>query len=159
MEAAGLQPGSDTLDQIIEADSAVVVLRAEQPDLVVEQFRQVTRRSGQTVYVWHPEQGLRSLRDEDVRVPGCRTFGDTMRYVLHSMHFGIYLLTGFRGKLDKSDTTMLRKLLRGSTEHVRKVVFLSNDDALLASIGDLASVIGGTTVGTRPRLRDGRWVV
>lgn len=159
MEAAGLQPGSDTLDHIIEADSAVVVLRAEQADLVVEQFRHVTRRSGQTVYVWHPEHGLRSLRDEDVRVPGCRTFGDTMRYVLHSMHFGVYVLTGMRGKLGKPDLTLLRKLLRGSTEHVRKVVFLSNDEALLASLGDMASVIGGSVAETRPRLRDGRWVV
>jgi len=53
----------------------------------------------------------------------------------------------------------LRKLLRGSTEHVRKVVFLSNDEALLASLGDMASVIGGSVAETRPRLRDGRWVV
>jgi hypothetical protein len=159
MEAAGLQPGSDTLDRIIEADSAVVVLRAEKPELLVEQFRQVTRRSGQTVYVWHPEEGMRSLRDMDVRVPGCRTVGDTLRFVLHSMHFGVYVLTGIRGQLAKPELALMRKLLRGVSDHVRKVVLLTDDDALVTSVEDIASVIGGSVPGSRPRLRDGRWVV
>lgn len=159
MEAAGLQPGSDTLESIIEADTALVVLRTDQPDLLVEQFRQVTRRSGQTAYVWHSDQGLRSLREGDVRVPGCRRFGDTLRYVLQSMHFGIYLMTGMRGKLDQADLVLLRKIRREQAEHVRKVVLLTNDDALIHSVDDLATVLGGNVAGARPRLRDGRWVV
>ena len=89
MEAAGLQPGIDTLDRIVDAESALVVLRTDQPEVVVEQFRQITRRSGQSAYVWYRDDGLRSLREGDVRVPGCRRVSDTLRYVLQSMHFGI----------------------------------------------------------------------
>lgn len=159
MEAAGLQPGSETLDRIIDADTALVVLRTDQPDLLVEQFRQVTRRSGQTAYVWHPEHGLRSLREGDVRVPGCRRFGDTLRYVLQSMHFGIYLVTGLPRRLEQPDLVLMRKFRRIKSDHVRKVVLLTGDDDLIQSIGDLATVIGGSVAGTRPRLRDGRWVV
>jgi hypothetical protein len=159
MEAAGLQPGSETLDRIIEAETALVVLRTDQPDLLVEQFRQVTRRSGQTAYVWHPEHGLRSLREGDVRVPGCRRFGDTLRYVLQSMHFGIYLVTGLPRRFEQNDLVLMRRFRRLKSDHVRKVVLLTGDEALIDSIGDLATVIGGSVSGARPRLRDGRWVV
>lgn len=159
MEAAGLQPGSETLERIIDADSALVLLHTEQPDLLVEQFRQVTRRSGQSAYVWHPENGLRSLREGDVRVPGCRRFGDTIRYVLQSMHFGIYLVTGLHGRVSQPDLVLLRKLRRMASDQVRKVVLLTNDEKLIGSIGDLATVLGSEVAQARPRLRDGRWVI
>lgn len=159
MEAAGLQPGSDTLDRIIDADSSLVVLRVDQPELLVEQFRQVTRRSGQSAYVWQPDQGLRSLREGEVRVPGCRRFGDTLRYVLQSMHFGIYLITGLRGRVSQPDLVLLRRLRRDRSDPVRKVVLLTQDTTLIQSIGDLATVLGSDVPTTRPRLRDGRWVL
>ncbi len=159
MEAAGFQPGSDTLEEIVDAGTVLVVLRTEQAGLLVDQFRSVARRSGQAVYVWHPDQGLKSLREVEVRVPGCRRVGDTLRYVLQSMHFGIYLMTGVRGKFSAADHLLLRKLSRTPSEQVRRVVFLTDDDAVIQSLEDMATLLGGQAAGSRPRLRDGRWVV
>jgi hypothetical protein len=159
MEAVGLQPGTDTLDRIVNAESVLTILMTDQPEVLVEQFRHVARRSGQSVYVWYPESGLRSLREGDVRVPGCRRVGDTFRYVLQSMHFGIYLMVGVRGVLGRGEKTLLRQLQRASGEHVRRIVLLTNDEALVKSAEDVASVIGADHAGGRPRLRDGRWVV
>ncbi|GAB3041211.1 MULTISPECIES: hypothetical protein [Oleiagrimonas] len=159
MEAAGLQPGIDTLDRIVDAESTLVVLRTDQPEVLVEQFRQITRRSGQSAYVWYHDGGLHSLREGGVRVPGCRRVGDTLRYVLQSMHFGIYLMIGVQGPLDRAEQTLLRQLERRRSEQVRRVVLLTNDDALIESVDGLATVIGGAVAGARPRLRDGRWVV
>lgn len=159
MEAVGLQPGTDTLDRIVNAESVLTILRTDQPEVLVEQFRHVARRSGQSVYVWYPDSGLRSLREGDVRVPGCRRAGDTFRYVLQSMHFGIYLMVGVHGALGRGEQTLLRQLQRGRADHVRRIVLLTNDDALVKSVEDMASVIGGDAGSGRPRLRDGRWVV
>ncbi len=159
MEAAGLQPGSETLERIIEAESALVVLRTDQPDLLVEQFRQVTRRSGQSVYVWHSDHGLHSLREGEVRVPGCRRFSDTLRYIIQSMHFGVYLMTGMPRKLDAGDHVLLRKIRREQSDQVRKVVILTSDESLIQSVEDMATVLGGSAASARPRLRDGRWVL
>ncbi|WP_052394879.1 hypothetical protein [Oleiagrimonas soli] len=159
MEAAGLQPGIDTLDRIVDAESALVVLRTDQPEVVVEQFRQITRRSGQSAYVWYRDDGLRSLREGDVRVPGCRRVSDTLRYVLQSMHFGIYLMIGVEGPLDRAEQTLLRQLERGRSDQVRRVVLLTDDEALIDSVEGLATMMGGSVAGARPRLRDGRWVV
>lgn len=159
MDAVGLQPGSDTLDRIVDADAVLTILRTEQPEVLVEQFRHVARRSGQSIYAWYPDSGLRSLREGDVRVPGCRRVGDTFRYVLQSMHFGIYLMIGVRGALGRAEQTLLRQLQRGRAEQVRRIVLLTNDEALVQSVGDMANIIGEGQATDRPRLRDGRWVV
>jgi hypothetical protein len=159
MEAAGLQPGSELLERIVGADSALVVVKTGQPEVMIEQFKQAARRSGQAVYAWHEEVGLYSLREGDVRVPGCRRVGDTLRYVVQSMHFGIYLMTGIQGVLGRAEQTLLRKLARDKANYVRRVVLLTNDEALIASVEDLAEVFGSSVRDTQPRLRDGRWVV
>lgn len=159
MEAAGLQPGTDTFDRILGADSPVVVLETEQSEVLVEQFRQVARRSGQAVYVWRRDAGLHSLREGDVRVPGCQRIGDTLRYVLQSMHFGVYLITDVESPMGTAELALLRQLARARADHVRRVVLLGEDSALADSLEGTATVINCRAVGGRPRLRDGRWVI
>jgi hypothetical protein len=159
MKAVGIQPGSDTLERVIAADSVLTMIKTDQPEVLVEQFRHVARRSGQSVYVWYPDKGLRSLREGDVRVPGCRGVGDTFRYVMQSMHFGIYIMVGVRGALSRAEQTLLRQLEHRGAEYVRRIVLLGNDEALMKSVEAKATMIETGVGGGRPRLRDGRWVV
>lgn len=159
MDAILVQAGKDLFDRILDADRTVVVLETMQPDALIEQFRLLIRHSGQTVYVWHRDEGLRSLRDSGVRVPGCLRAGDTLRHARKSRHFGIYLMPGLTAPLSAVHLSLLQRLDRARDQVVRRVVLFSDGPGLAVSLGELAVSIQHEDVKpARLRLRDGRWV-
>ena len=81
-------------------------------------------RTGTSMYLWDPDGGISSLRESGLRVPGSKRITDALRYVLQSMHFGIYLFTGFEDHLKPPDTVLLRRISRIHTGNERKIVFL-----------------------------------
>ena len=68
--------GTDVFDRILSASGPLVALKASDTTLLLEQFRLVARRTGQAVYLWRHAEGLVSLRDAQMRVPGCLRLGD-----------------------------------------------------------------------------------
>ncbi len=67
--------GNDVFDRILSASGPLVALKTSDTALLVEQFRLVARRTGQAVYLWRHAEGLVSLRDAQMRVPGCLRLG------------------------------------------------------------------------------------
>jgi len=155
------QAGTDVFDRILSASGPLVALDAGDVDQLVEQFRLVARRTGQAIYLWRPGEGLASLRDAQMRVPGCMRLGDALRYILQSLHFGVYLLDMPSGPPSATDGALLRQLARTPTGHVRRVVLVGASPSVLATFDDdLVHVDADwrARVGA-PRLRDGRWIV
>lgn len=153
--------GTDVFDRILSASGPLVALQAGDIAWLVEEFRLVARRSGQAVYLWRDTEGLVSLRDAQMRVPGCVRLGDALRYILQSLHFGVYLLDMPADPPSATDSALLRQLARTSTGHIRRVVLVGADPALLATFEDDVIHVGaaGPARFAKPRLRDGRWVV
>ncbi|HET6546776.1 MAG TPA: hypothetical protein VFG55_08540 [Rhodanobacteraceae bacterium] len=146
-------------EQILGANGNLVALRVADIALVVAQFRQASLRSGQAIYLWQPETGVVSLRDSEVRVPGGRHLSDALQHVLHSIHFGIYLLTGFENQLNATSLRLLRRIARIRAGNNRKLVFLAADFGFTEEIDDAIEYLALHPVSTHtPRLRDGRWV-
>ena len=148
--------GRDSFEQVLAAEGALVVFETREPDVLVEQFRLQARRSGQAVYYWSDATGLVSLREGSVSVPGCQRFADALRYMLQSMHFGIYLVDGIQAPIADVELRLLRQLVKARTNHVRRVVLMTEDPDLSSSLE------GAVTIRQRDRvqfrLRDGRWV-
>ena len=160
MEAIPAQIGSELFDRILDAKTSIVVLETSQSEALIEQFRRLVRRSGQTVYLWHEGTGLHSLRESGVRVPGCLRVSDTLRYVHKSMRFGIYLMSGLEPPLSPTQLPLLQRIARTQTAFVRRVVLFSDGPKMAQSLGDLATVLRHEEASSaRLRLRDGRWVV
>lgn len=153
--------GNDVFDRILSAAGPLVALRTNDPALLVEQFRLVARRTGQSVYLWRHGEGLVSLRDAQMRVPGCLRLGDALRYILQSLHFGVYLVDMPPGVPSATDGALLRQLARAQTGHVRRVVLVGANPSLLATFENDVVVVDADWRARRaaPRLRDGRWVV
>lgn len=153
--------GNDVFDRILSASGPLVALQGGEPGVLVDQFRLVARRTGQAVYLWRDAEGLTSLRDAQMRVPGCVRLGDALRYILQSLHFGVYLLDMPDGAPSATDGALLRQLSRAQTGHVRRVVLLGASPTLLATFeDDIVRVDADWRArSATPRLRDGRWVV
>jgi hypothetical protein len=82
-----------------------------------------------------------------------------LRYVLQSMHFGIYLFVDFGEHLRPVDTLLLRRISRMQTVNERKLVFVGSHVELPEELeGMFDRLRADTDQQRRLRLRDGRWV-
>lgn len=160
MQEMSEQAGSETFQRIVDAERAVVVLETGHAEEMIVQFRRLAQRSGQVMYLWREADGLHSLREGDVAVPGCLRVGDTLRYALQSMHFGVYLLADMAPPLSPTVLSLLRQIVRAETPYIRRVVLMTQTPALTSVLESLAVSIDCDHARlVRPRLRDGRWVV
>src|ERR1700754_4997594 len=153
--------GNDVFDRILSASGPLVALKTSDTALLVEQFRLVARRTGQAVYLWRHAEGLVSLRDAQMRVPGCLRLGDALRYISQSLHFGVYLMDMPPGPPSATDGALLRQLAGGHTGRVRRVVPMGPSPSLLATFEDDIIRVDADwrARSAAPRLRDGRWIV
>ena len=153
------QAGTDVFERILAAQAGLPVFEGD-PGALIANFRAIARHSGQSIYLWQPDEGMLNLRESELRVPGCQRLGSALRYVLQSMHFGIYLMAGLSGPLPASELVLLRQLARPLSGHLRRVVLLDPPPALLGQLGESAIRLrGAPDAPQRLRLRDGRWVV
>jgi hypothetical protein len=159
-EASDLAVSALLFDRVLASKQNLVVVEAEDTAMVMDQFRQFARRTGQSIYTWQDEIGITSLREADVRVPGSKRMTDALRYILQSMHFGIYLFADVSTHLRPPNTGILRQIARMREGNERKVVFIAKELHLPDSLDDMTEHLTFAIVRpTRPRLRDGRWVM
>lgn len=156
----GMQGGASLFERILGAEHNLVLLDTADQDPLVAQLRLLARRTGQSVYVWRDEAGLRSLREGDVPVPGTKRMADALRYVLQSMHFGVYVFVEAVPHLRAPNTVLLRQIARARTTFDRRVVLMGAEIAMPDGFTEeVARLRYDTAAATRLRLRDGRWVV
>jgi hypothetical protein len=152
------QAGSDVLEHVLDASGSLIWLDTDNVDDLVTQFGQIARRSGQSLYRWRPDEGLSGLRDAQMRVPSCPRIGDALRYVLQSLHFGVYFITP-PPLVGAQDTYLLRQIARAPREPIRRVVLLGASPSLAEGLDDVLIHIAPRARPVGLRLRDGRWVI
>jgi hypothetical protein len=153
--------GQEVFERILEAPGALVALDTDDGLGMIEQFRLISRRSGQAVYLWRSEDGLAGLREAQMPVPGCLRLGDALRYISQSLHFGVYVLFIGDVTLGATDSALLRQLSNTRTEHIRRVVLMDAPPDAVGALENVLMRIGSQSTASRrrPRLRDGRWVI
>lgn len=158
-ESASVQVTPRLFEEILNAEGNLIGIETGHLDDTLEQFRQLAMRSGQSVYLWDPENGIAALRQSEMRIPGSKRLNDALRFVLQSMQFAVYLLIDFEDQIKPPNTALLRRFARIRTGNQRKMVFLSSKLSFPEEIDGLVErLTAGAASNRRPRLRDGRWV-
>jgi hypothetical protein len=146
-------------ERILGAEGNLIGIETGRIDETLEQFRQLAMRSGQSVYLWDPDNGIAALRQSELRIPGSKRLSDALRFILQSMQFAVYLLIDFEDQVKPPNTALLRRFARIRTGNQRKMVFIASKLAFPQEIDALIERMSpGGMANTRPRLRDGRWV-
>lgn len=152
-------------ERIVGDDRALIAIETPRPEDVLTQFQKFAVRSGNSIYAWTEADGIVSLREGEVSVPGSARLPEALRYIHSSFHFGVYLFAGLTGVLRFSPTrpqavAMLRQIARTKAGGApRKVVLIDAQVALGEGIDELISRYPDLPVDRRKlRLRDGRWV-
>ncbi|HMM66794.1 MAG TPA: hypothetical protein PKC03_07615 [Dokdonella sp.] len=158
-ETAGVLVTPKLFEQILNAEGNLIGIETAQMEETLDQFRQLAMRSGQSVYVWDPENGIAALRQSELRVPGSKRLSDALRFILQSMQFAVYLLVDFEEQVKPPNTALLRRFARIRTGNQRKMVFLARRLEFPEEIDVLVErMTPGKVANSPPRLRDGRWV-
>ncbi|TDR39382.1 hypothetical protein DFR29_11683 [Tahibacter aquaticus] len=154
------QLSSRLFDRVLASKQNLVAVETVDVADVMAQFRQFALRSGQSIYQWQDDLGISSLREGEVRVPGSKRMADALRYILQSMHFGIYIFTEAEGHLRPPNTGLLRQIGRARGGNERKVVFIGAKLNMPESLEEVTEHLSVERImPQRPRLRDGRWVI
>lgn len=147
------------LDCIVRSPQHLLALDTPNVAETLAQMRMLAMRGGTSIYVWQPDSGIDSLRESGLHVPGSKRIGDALRYVLQSMHFGIYLFVDFAEHLKPAETVLLRRIARMQTPNERKLVFVGSGFELPEELdGMFERIDAGKRQQPRLRLRDGRWL-
>lgn len=155
----GLAIVGKLFERIVGSPQQLLALETAQPGELMAQMRVLAMRGGASIYAWEADTGLVSLRESGLNVPGSRRMTDALRYVMQSLHFGVYLFAGFEDHLKAVDTLLLRRMSRMPAPEQRKLVFLGARLELPEELDGLYERLDGSgTTRPRLRLRDGRWV-
>lgn len=146
------------IDELLERPERILVLESPDIEATLGQFEAFARQTGKAVYLWRPEQGLNSLKVADMRVPGSDRLAEALRYVVNSLHYGIYGFVEFEATLKMDGIQLLRQIASAQSGYDRKVILLTNSYKLPRGLEQLAAVIRHTPQ-QKLRLRDGRWVL
>jgi hypothetical protein len=153
-------------DRIVSSERNLIAIESARADDILAQFRHFAVRSGNSIYAWSESEGIGSLREREVTVPGSARLPDAFRHILASFHFGVYLFARLGGALRFSPArnqvlAQLRQIGRAKAgANARKVVLIDTRVTLSEGVDELMERISDEPQGPRRlRLRDGRWVM
>jgi hypothetical protein len=151
---------SRLVEETLAAELNVVAMYTRFVPTIMAQLRQFARRSAQSLYAWNPDEGLSSLREDDIVVPGSKRLADALRHMFASAHFGVYVIPNIAAHLTGPLTAQLRNFSRNRTSAAeRRLLLLEARVDLPAALGEnCAHLLHQPRSAGRLRLRDGRWV-
>lgn len=148
------------VEETLSSELNVVALYTRTVPSILAQLRHFARRSAQSLYAWNPDEGLSSLREDDIVVPGSKRLVDALRHMLAAVHFGVYVIPNIAPHLTGPLTAQLRNFSRTrGTGAERRLLLLEEKIDLPAALGENCThLLHQPRSAGRLRLRDGRWV-
>jgi len=159
-DSSDIPPPTRLVEDLMASSARVLVVHTPSSKAVIKEFRRVARLTGKSIYRYSESIGIYSLKDGDFVVPGSKRLPDALRYIQQSMHYGIYLLDNIAASLRQPNLGLLRQLSRARAGNDRKVILVGTDLRIPAGLSE--SVMQFThqhVLPTRPRLRDGKWIL
>lgn len=145
-------------EAMLSTQKSLVSFSTPDAPLALAQLRQLAMRGGQAVYVWTADEGISPVRDGGVRISTTQRFGDALRHVQRSRHFGVYVFVGAPGNFSADDIGRLQSIAENDGRASRKVVFLGSSIKAPTELIDLMEFMRcNDSARTNLRLRDGIW--
>lgn len=148
----------DQLEDLLERKEHILTIQTTDTETTLRQLQSYARESGKAVYLWRPEEGMSSLKVNDMSVPGSTRLADALRYILSSRHYGIYIFVDFHSQLLLDCKQLLREIVKAHPGYERKVILLGQEVELPNGLARVSA-----RIEYKPerhlRLRDGRWIV
>ena len=151
---------SKFFESLLESESPVIALDVDELEDALLHLRSLSRSTGRSFYAWNETTGLCSMKDSEITVPGCSKFIDALRYISNSLHYGIYIFSGFENQLTHNTQEALRKITKNTGQLKYTIILIGAGLKLPGILNDFIETISHKE-SDRPqlKLRDGRWLV
>lgn len=151
---------SKFFESLLETGHTVIALDVSDLDSTLLHLRSLSRSTGRSFYYWSENNGLHSMKDSEITVPGCSKLIDALRHVANSLHYGIYIFSGFDKQLTHNANQALISIAKNPNEAKHCVILIGeklNLPGMLKS--SIHQVAYHEQDQPKLQLRDGRWVV
>jgi hypothetical protein len=156
----------EIFERIVESERNIIAIDTPREEEILAQFQRFALRSGRAVYAWNERDGIASLREGDVRVPGSMRIIEALRHISASIHFGVYVFRGLPALLQYSNwrgqcMALLRQIARGAGKagNIRKIVLVEANAHFGDALDDqIERIADDPNPPKKIKLRDGRWV-
>ena len=86
-------------DQLVDQDASFYFIKTNEIEGLGKRLASYQEFTGRVTYRWHAESGLRRFDIPHIVLPKTQNLLSTLTHIRKSIHFGIYLVTGFNDAL------------------------------------------------------------
>ena len=150
------------LEQEIRKTDGFQYLESNKKDEVIEALRQISVRSGLTIYIWTSDLGMVDIKSRQTPLPATRTVMDALKYATKNHYFAVYVFPILTNKdlLDlKTSLPSFQMRFNSTSNKNTKFLFLIDDNTsfhYLSANGNKIELVSKNV--QKYKLRDGQWV-
>ena len=150
------------LEQEIRKTDGFQYLESNKKDEVIEALRQISIRSGLTIYIWTSDLGMVDIKSRQTSLPATKTVMDALKYANKNHYFAVYVFPILTNKdlLDlKTSLPSFQTRFNKTGNKNTKFLFLVDDDTsfhYLSANGNKIELVSKNV--QKYKLRDGQWV-
>ncbi len=89
-------------DKLVDQESAFYFIKMKDTESLGKRLASYQEFTGRVTYQWHEESGLRRFDIPHIILPKTQHLLSAMQHIRKSIHFGIYLVTGFGDGLQQA---------------------------------------------------------
>ena len=151
------------LEQEIRKTEGFQYLESNNKDEVIEALRQISVRSGLTIYIWSSDVGMVDIKSRQTPLPATTTIMDALKYANKNHYFAVYVFPILNNKdlLDlKTSLPTFQNIFNAKANKNTKFLFLTDKETsfhYLVSHGEKIELVNKNT--KQYKLRDGKWVL
>jgi hypothetical protein len=119
---------TNTIQHVIDSNYRLAALETGESDRLVALFKRIALTTGRAVYHWLPASGLYRLGVDHILIPRTQAPADVLAYILHSRHYGIYLLQHFDEALAKNSVQRTLLEIGELDDSIRRLVIMVGDN-------------------------------
>ena len=150
------------LEQEIRKTDGFQYMESNKKDEVIEALRQISVRSGLTIYIWTSSLGLVDIKSRQTPLPATRSVMDALKYANKNHYFAVYVFPIKTNKdlLDlKTALPSSHNVFNAKDNKNTKFLFLIDDKTsfhYLTSKGEKIELVNKNV--QKYKLRNGQWV-
>lgn len=152
---------TNKIERKIRNAKEIQYIESNNSEQIIEALRQMSVRSGMTIYIWSSELGLVNIKSRQMPLPATRSILEALKYATKNHYFAVYVFPGTNPK----DLLELRSTLPTSRNYLRvndntRFLFLIGQDINISYLATNAEEIELINKHTKKyKLRDGKWVL
>lgn len=152
---------TNTIEKKIRNAKIFQYIESDKTEDLIEVLRQISVRSGLTIYIWSSELGLVNIKSRNTPLPATKSVLEALKYANKNHYFAVYVFPANNNK----DLLEIKSTLPSSSRYLKvnsntRFLFLINENANFNYLSSHSEKIRLVNKHTKKyKLRDSKWIL